>query len=364
MEITSTIGPIRKLPPLYRQLLNPNGILLRCTLDSIREGDRYIPQALVHLFASQQCAIRLLKAAISLEVEATTSSGTLFRGNSSTTKMLSFFADIYGKTYLISTLRAPISLVLTLDRSLELNPSKIKSDVDIDANFKHVLDLSTTFLSSIIRSVRAVPLPFRKICRLLYTTVSQKFPESSGIAVGGFIFLRFLVPAINMYQMKGIADKPPSRNQKKTLLYISKILQNCANNVEFGGKEAFMAPANSFILANRKRMLNFFNTLASSTQNSAVSRYIVPTGIVTQSQVAKGLKDLTSHYYKRRAQCMESLNNLLENSNFDKNSVSTMIENLDRLAKQVRLPASELSNQSSDGTGSLTLLFDPSGEHA
>jgi neurofibromin 1 len=51
---------------------------------------------------------------------------------------------------------------------------------------------------------------------------------------------------------------------RRTLVLISKVIQNVANEVEFGDKEAYMMPMNSFIKENVLRMKTFLGVIASS----------------------------------------------------------------------------------------------------
>jgi hypothetical protein len=83
----------------------------------------------------------------------------------------------------------------------------------------------------------------RQITTILYEECSKKFKDSIRIAIGGLIFLRFVCPAITT--PKGIVvDDDIQPNARRTLLLITKILQNLSNGVRFQNKEQFMIPAN------------------------------------------------------------------------------------------------------------------------
>ncbi len=49
---------------------------------------------------------------------------------------------------------------------------------------------------------------------------------------------------------------------RRSLVLISKVLQNLANDVEFGDKEPYMAVMNYFIIKKRKALQEFFSELA------------------------------------------------------------------------------------------------------
>ena len=51
---------------------------------------------------------------------------------------------------------------------------------------------------------------------------------------------------------------------RRALILISKVVQNVANEVEFGDKEAYMMPMNAFIKENIPRMKCFLDVLSSA----------------------------------------------------------------------------------------------------
>jgi GTPase-activator protein for Ras-like GTPase len=55
------------------------------------------------------------------------------------------------------------------------------------------------------------------------------------LVVGGFLFLRFICPAVVTPHRYGLTKSAPSPKAGRTLVLISKLLQNLANGVEFDG---------------------------------------------------------------------------------------------------------------------------------
>jgi len=116
------------------------------------------------------------------------------------------------------------------------------------------------------------------------TVVAERFPEMTQQIVAGFFFLRFLCPALVSPENYGLAltagtyqavemfipvlNLPLSLPEKitsksrRSLVLISKVLQNLANDVEFGDKEPYMTAMNHFIIRKRKSLQAFFNQLA------------------------------------------------------------------------------------------------------
>jgi hypothetical protein len=58
-------------------------------------------------------------------------------------------------------------------------------------------------------------------------------------------------------------SEPPTPKSRRSLILLSKVLQNLANNVEFGEKETFMLHSNAFVTENQKFMKEFLDKLAS-----------------------------------------------------------------------------------------------------
>ena len=57
-------------------------------------------------------------------------------------------------------------------------------------------------------------------------------------------------------------------NQKRTLHLISKLVLNLANGIQFGEKEAFMLPLNTFIIPERKeKAVQFLQALTVTSLN-------------------------------------------------------------------------------------------------
>lgn len=80
------------------------------------------------------------------------------------------------------------------------------------------------------------------------TAVEPRFPDAKYTAVGAFIFLRFLCPAIVAPDVEGLVSEPPTKEMRRGLLLIAKVIQNLANNVVFGAKEPYMFPLNDFLV--------------------------------------------------------------------------------------------------------------------
>lgn len=89
-----------------------------------------------------------------------------------------------------------------------------------------------------------------------------RFPEAKYTAVGAFIFLRFFCPAIVAPEVEGLVTTVPSKEMRRGLTLIAKIVQNLANNVLFGAKEPYMFPLNVFLANHIYRVTTFLREIS------------------------------------------------------------------------------------------------------
>jgi neurofibromin 1 len=90
----------------------------------------------------------------------------------------------------------------------------------------------------------------------------KRFPDAKFTAVGAFIFLRFFCPAIVAPDAEGLISSAPSKEMRRGLLLIAKVVQNLANNVLFGAKEPYMFPLNDFLTDNIYRVTTFLREIS------------------------------------------------------------------------------------------------------
>lgn len=93
-----------------------------------------------------------------------------------------------------------------------------------------------------------VPPAIRDICAIIRDVVAQRFSNSVFTAIGGFLFLRFINPAI----VSGLDfDLPPNtspsqaRDIRRSLVLLTKVLQSLSNNTRFN--EAGLSKLSNFI---------------------------------------------------------------------------------------------------------------------
>ncbi|KAF8811488.1 Rho GTPase activation protein, partial [Phlegmacium glaucopus] len=206
--------------------------------------------------------LNLIKLMVEREVAQTSNEASLFRSNSTCSRFLLAFARLHGYSYLRN---------LVQPRHYGcFDPSKAMGQ-DIIENQKNVEYVASTFLGLISSSLPALPGMFREICAHIAKVVAEVWPDSKYAAMGAFIFLRFISPAVVSPNTINI-EMPKENYQvlRRGLMVIAKIIHNLANNIFFG-KEAHMTILNKFLesnIANITRFLSEMHKFSATNDDS------------------------------------------------------------------------------------------------
>ncbi|KAI9323567.1 hypothetical protein BX666DRAFT_2016762 [Dichotomocladium elegans] len=226
-----------------------------------------VANVLLTCFASRNKTLVLLQAVIEKEVNNTTSESDLFRKTSIATRLLSVFGKNYGSDYVRSALQ-PVFQTLSErppeEKTFELDPSKVGPGEDVAKNKQNVVSATEVILNAICGSANDAPRIFREVCQCIFQAVLKRFPEAMYTAIGAFVFLRFFCPAIVAPESEGLVkgSQSISREMRRGLLMATKVIQNLANNVLFGGKETYMIMLNDFLTSNIYQVTNFLREIS------------------------------------------------------------------------------------------------------
>ena len=104
-----------------------------------------------------------------------------------------------------------------------------------------------------------------KVCTMLRKEVerSEKFKDSPKVSytvVGGYLFLRFICPAMVSPFANGVYQTQPSTEMTSALISISKVIQNLANEITVC-KEEYMKPMMSFVTKNLQTFEEFVDKI-------------------------------------------------------------------------------------------------------
>ncbi|KAI0737738.1 hypothetical protein C8Q80DRAFT_1276173 [Daedaleopsis nitida] len=215
---------------------------------------------LLNLFDTRSSLMNLLKTMIDLEIQKTESDTALFRSNSTCTRFLSAFARVYGYNYLRSLIVPLVKSVTSMPagHGYELDSAKVSKE-ELMQNKETVEFITGKFLEIISLSIPTLPSIIREICAHIAKAVNEVWPEAKFAALGAFIFLRFISPAIVTPETVDVSI-PNDVTVRRGLMIIAKIIQNLANNILFG-KEAHMVILNDFLKDNIVTVTKFLSEI-------------------------------------------------------------------------------------------------------
>jgi len=199
--------------------------------------------------------------------------------------MMTAYTRQTGTNYLQRIIKPFLMEIINNSAKYEVDPSKVPPNTDelvLEENMSRLLATSQKVLDTIVRSTPEFPTPLRILSSHLMREVAKKFPNNRQTAVGGFVFLRYICPALLAPGAHGLLDTT-QHDLNRGLLLVSKVLQNLSNGIEFGKKEDFMAKANQFIAANLDKVRGYFDAVAS-----------LPTNHPHPPSIAS-IEDVTSH---------------------------------------------------------------------
>lgn len=216
-------------------------------------------------------AVPFMEAVISEEVQRVKYSGTMFRANSFTSQLFKHFAitsaapclwemlapfvwDIMQEAKALSeeeeedvemSLRGSRSTI-GAKKDMEVDPTKMDEAADPKVNTLELWLTAQKIFSCIARSHNELPAELGEILKCVHNMVEKRFPGEEYKAMGGFLFLRFVCPALLAPLYFGVADENPNPMAQRQLILVAKVLQNLTNDTLPGIKEAYMQALNEF----------------------------------------------------------------------------------------------------------------------
>lgn len=300
----------KRLKEFYGQLFyvlqnDTRFIATLASLVKLGEIDNLLQTVMFTLYGNQydeseeHLLLSMFKKVLAQEFNNATGIGSLLRANTALTRMMTTYTRRGpGQQYLKQVLTSVLSEITEQpDLVLEINPSKVyeawineletttgqvshlnrKTTAEeaaqneevqkiISPRIQMLAKIVNKFLDAIIASLDLIPYGIRWICKQILHLCKQKFPQAtraqSCSLIGGFFLLRFINPAIVTPQAFMLVESKLSANTRRNLTLLAKVLQNLANNIQFGGvKEFYMAPLNPVLEKNRERINDFLERL-------------------------------------------------------------------------------------------------------
>ncbi|KAL3898831.1 MAG: hypothetical protein SGCHY_002474, partial [Lobulomycetales sp.] len=281
----------------------PRHIATLARLVTLAEIDTLLQTVMFTIYGNQYesreeyLLLSMFQNVLAAQFETTSDFGNLLRANTPVSRMMTTYTRRGpGQSYLKNVLSERINnLIEYNDIDLEINPLKVYErmileiemetgapsnlprgltqeeagkDKSVQAiiapRLKTLEDIANSFLTTIINSLDQVPYGIRWICKQIKSLTKRKYPDATdyniGSLIGGFFMLRFVNPSIVTPQAYMLVDKNPSKNPRRTLTLIAKMLQNLANKPSYS-KEMYMMSLNGFVENNKARINKFFGDL-------------------------------------------------------------------------------------------------------
>ncbi|CCF59180.1 hypothetical protein KAFR_0G01460 [Kazachstania africana CBS 2517] len=212
---------------------------------------------LVNGFETRNAGFVAVTSLLKEEIKDATRCSEILRRNSCGTRALALYARQKGHQYLIDTLGPVLQEIIESGVFLDIEPSPSNEGKPQVDTFMHYLE---KLVDSLENSVDLFPPELLIVCKTIYESVVEKFPEYALIAVGSFVFLRFIGPALVSPDYENIIDVSSSNN-KRSFVALARIIQSMANGSNTFGKWPLLAPKSDLLEAYSKRIFDFLSAL-------------------------------------------------------------------------------------------------------
>ncbi|KAK1776128.1 hypothetical protein QBC45DRAFT_227750 [Copromyces sp. CBS 386.78] len=214
----------------------------------------------------------------------------LFRGNSLLTQAFELYMRRLGKEYLEETLAEKIREINELDLDCEVDPGRVQNGDDIQQHWAKLIEQTGAVWRCIASSAHRLPPEIRHVLKYIRAVAEDRYGHYYRTAatvytsVSGFLFLRFICPAILNPKLFGLLRDHPKPRAQRTLTLIAKSIQALANLNIATKKEAWMEPMNEFLQKQRQPFKDFADAVcaipAEKTNTSVPAPYSTPLTIL------------------------------------------------------------------------------------
>ncbi|CAI4212233.1 unnamed protein product [Parascedosporium putredinis] len=180
---------------------------------------------------------------------------------------LEFHMRRLGKEYLEDVLLDKIFEINEINPDCEVDPSRLQEGDILQHHWSQLIQLTTEVWNCIAASASRLPPELRHILKYIRAVAEDRYGDFlrtvSYTSVSGFLFLRFICPAILSPKLFGLLRDHPRPRAQRTLTLIAKALQALANLTTFGQKESWMEPMNKFLGSHRQSVKEFIDNVCS-----------------------------------------------------------------------------------------------------
>ena len=192
----------------------------------------------------------------------------LFRGNSLLTASLETHMRRLGKEFLEESLQAKIFEINELNPDCEVDPARLQHNGgDLDQHWSQLIHITTEIWQCILTTVNKIPSELRQLLKYIRAVAEDRYGDFlrsvTCTAVSGFLFLRFICPAILSPKLFGLLRDHPQTRAQRTFTLVAKALQKMANLSTFGKREEYMEPMNRFLTTQRQKFKDYIDQVCA-----------------------------------------------------------------------------------------------------
>ncbi|KAL7720549.1 Ras-GAP domain-containing protein [Entamoeba marina] len=209
------------------------------TMFSDRDKAEELADAVLSLTYSKRLAMDFVSQMLKEEFARHTDHHSLFRENTSATRVAKSFLAKLGRKYLLDIYKPFVLDVINSGQSFEVDDHRETDPEQLEKNKEALISACKRLFDSVINSFDLLPPGVKLLARVFSEYASQYFGELSDEArnslTGSFIMLRYVNPAIFSPEKYGIVDDPKTISMmgRRNLILVSKVLQNVSNGVKF-----------------------------------------------------------------------------------------------------------------------------------
>ncbi|GLB36154.1 putative gtpase activating protein [Lyophyllum shimeji] len=242
---------------------------------------RTLSMSIMSVAIARDVLIEEVQEQASREVDETPSSHqTLFRGNTTLTKVMELCMTFYGKAFLEASIGSVLRRLCAEKVSIEVDPLRSgKSTKDVERNVELLIYWCQEFWNQIYAVRSECPQELRQLFETIRTLVETRYQTDSTTqesirelpwqSVSAFCFLRFIVPAILHPHLFGLCPGLPSPPVQRSLTLIAKVIQSLANLNSSQQKEEFMRGLKDFLADSIPAMIDYILVVSTSNKDRA-----------------------------------------------------------------------------------------------
>jgi len=249
---------------ILNKLFNCDDLLFLRTLCQTVINEE-LATSIVAIGNNMQLILPIIQALISDEVHREKQVTSLFRTDCMSTKIMRIFSNVFGFNWLKLMIGDIVKDIATNPGSFEIDPNKVTPADNVVQNLENLRNNVLRIIESVLSKLDNCPNEIRIVCRFIREEVEQKFQGAGLTSVNGFIFLRFICPAILSPTASKLLEGELNPNAQRHLLLLAKVIQNMANQVEFGQKEEYMTPFNPLVTEYIPKVQHFLEELSIGT---------------------------------------------------------------------------------------------------